>query len=927
MKRKLTTLFLALALTLALVPSAFAASDEAKQAADALHDLGLFQGVGTNADGTPNYDLDRTPSREEAVTMLVRLLGKEDEAKAGAWTNSFTDVSAWAKPYVGYAYANGLTNGVNTEGTLFGGGTANTVTATQYITFALRSLGYESGKDFKWDAAWELSDKLGITDGRYNAATNKTFTRGDIAIISLATYQYGANTGDAELDRAVALGLTNSTGGNNITFKQYFQILDNLVGRLAPDKLAGYKAQYVAAHGSDEAMTRFDGMAALLTAAETLGGGYLEIQDWDHWDGLNNKMGEGVWDQINWREDLLGADTEIAFDGFAWNRSATAYFFSFGKQSLLTGADLFDYDAATNSMRVADALTYADAVRAALRLYESDESPRRAAVTDSRATTPVISSAMLAKAAGAAGKSMDDLPRLTGFVLNEDYQNEGSVTYRPRQIKTIADWGFTSVRYQTTYEMLFSPDCSTVNLTELEKLDALVEQAIRSGVHLNLSLITLPGRTTRFDTATWSSVGEFVLFVNPAKLEKAKLVWRTLAERYKDIPGTYLSFLPFWEPTNHALSSGLSAPDYDRYDVRDTLDALAGAIRAVDPDRFLLYEACAEFDMEEAVPSYEMMTKKYDNTRIQFNFCQQPFVYETMTAEEGLHIDFGGHSMFKHGYPVTIYSARYHIEADDPITLDGCLPAGTRIDIYLSESGRGTFTAADQSGAVYSEALSDKTYTTSSPLSRYYPYATSDKKLSFTLEQDAEALTLSCTDYLDWCGMDVVLPDSYAVERWYCYSPYDAWLDGAKGEYEAYEAWDFSLRKTSTVMISPYSYTEGSHITIHEDVTYSSEAVYDAANRETIEAWCAAYHSFAPQAVVRFERAFFNANTSEDTLRYYEDMLAAFDECGYDWYSNDFGLITGDYGPKDRYAGAELVPYGEYEEVDIALLQLLQKHR
>ena len=39
-----------------------------------------------------------------------------------------------------------------------------TVTASQYLTFVLRALDYDSSTDFQWDKAWELSDKLGITD-------------------------------------------------------------------------------------------------------------------------------------------------------------------------------------------------------------------------------------------------------------------------------------------------------------------------------------------------------------------------------------------------------------------------------------------------------------------------------------------------------------------------------------------------------------------------------------------------------------------------------------------------------------------------------------------------------------------------------------------------------------------------------------------
>ena len=109
MKKRILSCIMALVLTISFVPVVFAASSEANTAAQALYEMGLFQGVGKNENGTPNFDLDRTPTRNEAVTMLVRLLGKEQEAKNGTWETPFTDVADWAKPYVGYAYTNGLT--------------------------------------------------------------------------------------------------------------------------------------------------------------------------------------------------------------------------------------------------------------------------------------------------------------------------------------------------------------------------------------------------------------------------------------------------------------------------------------------------------------------------------------------------------------------------------------------------------------------------------------------------------------------------------------------------------------------------------------------------------------------------------------------------------------------------------------------------
>ena len=184
MKKKIICIVLAVIMTCSMAPNIFAATDEATQAANELNVLGLFGGTGTDAAGNPIYDLDRAPTRQEAITMLVGLLGKTEEAKAGNWKMPFTDVDNWAKPFVGYAYANGLASG--TSATTFGA--KDTVTASQYLSFVLRVQGYESGKDFKWDKAWELADQIGLTDGRYNKNTKK-FLRGDVAIISLQAYK------------------------------------------------------------------------------------------------------------------------------------------------------------------------------------------------------------------------------------------------------------------------------------------------------------------------------------------------------------------------------------------------------------------------------------------------------------------------------------------------------------------------------------------------------------------------------------------------------------------------------------------------------------------------------------------------------------------------------------------------------------------
>jgi hypothetical protein len=190
MKKKLLLLMAILTLALCLAPAAMAADEKTIDTADALYTLGLFEGTGTDADGAPVYALDRSPTRNEAIVMLIRLLGKEQEALSGDWDMPFTDVTNWVKPYVGYAYANGLTDG--TTPTTFSGN--KTVTATQYLTFVLRALGYKDGTDFSWDKAWKLSDEIGLTNGEYSSGSTG-FLRGDVVLISAQALQVNQKDG------------------------------------------------------------------------------------------------------------------------------------------------------------------------------------------------------------------------------------------------------------------------------------------------------------------------------------------------------------------------------------------------------------------------------------------------------------------------------------------------------------------------------------------------------------------------------------------------------------------------------------------------------------------------------------------------------------------------------------------------------------
>lgn len=173
MKRKMRMVLASVLAVASLAMSAGAASYD--NCADRLSDLGLFQGTG---DG---YELDRAPTRAEAATMLVRLLGAEAEAQELEYTAPFTDLSDWQKPYVQYLYDNGLTNGA-TATTFEPEGACS---AQMYTTFLLRALGYSdaAGGDFAYSGAVDFGESIGLVDIANCNETN--FLRDHVAAMSL----------------------------------------------------------------------------------------------------------------------------------------------------------------------------------------------------------------------------------------------------------------------------------------------------------------------------------------------------------------------------------------------------------------------------------------------------------------------------------------------------------------------------------------------------------------------------------------------------------------------------------------------------------------------------------------------------------------------------------------------------------------------
>ena len=176
MKKTIATLVAIVVLSFALVLTASAAGYRGP--AVQLNQLGLFMGTDTG------FSLERAPTRAEAVTMLVRLLGLESTAESGNYSHPFTDLVAWQVPYVSLAYDMGLTTG--TSETTFNPGGA--CTAQMYVTFVARALGYTDNdvSSTLWAEAIAFGTRIGILDDVLNVSP---FLRGHMVAVSyLALY-------------------------------------------------------------------------------------------------------------------------------------------------------------------------------------------------------------------------------------------------------------------------------------------------------------------------------------------------------------------------------------------------------------------------------------------------------------------------------------------------------------------------------------------------------------------------------------------------------------------------------------------------------------------------------------------------------------------------------------------------------------------
>lgn len=132
--------------------------------------------------------------------------------------------------------------------------------------------------------------------------------------------------------------------------------------------------------------------------------------------------------------------------------------------------------------------------------------------------------------------------------------------------------------------------------------------------------------------------------------------------------------------------------------------------------------------------------------------------------------------------------------------------------------------------------------------------------------------------------MPVTLPEQYAIKRWFAPSIYESFLEEGEKNYDLFPY----EKENSTILICP-TILDATEITIHSDISYSTERIAVQSNSEIVDAWFKEAAELYPGAVVRCESADFSGEYYSQ-VRYFDDVLASLQKYGLGFFSNDFSF-------------------------------------
>lgn len=186
--KKTLSLLLAFLMIFSLISFPVSADETQQNTGEYLQKLGIISG-----DEKGNLNTESNLTREEAISILVRMLGKSQEAKSGAADSGFSDVAPnhWAAKDIAYAKKAGLTSGMG-DGTF---GLKRKVTSKEIASFMLRALGHTA--DWAKEDIMAKAGSLKLLEN-LNLQENSYVIRGEVFVMMKNTLYTNLN-GSEEL--------------------------------------------------------------------------------------------------------------------------------------------------------------------------------------------------------------------------------------------------------------------------------------------------------------------------------------------------------------------------------------------------------------------------------------------------------------------------------------------------------------------------------------------------------------------------------------------------------------------------------------------------------------------------------------------------------------------------------------------------------
>ena len=280
-------------------------SENNVEAIEVLQKVGVMTG-----DENGKFNPDANVTRNEMAVIMSNMLDYKVSNYAG--TAPFTDVPAWAEPYVAACWTHGIISGYDAK--TFGG--SDSVTAAQAALMMMKALGYfQYQSDFGED--WQMAtireaNKIDLYKD-VNATAVAPMTRNDVAQLALNTlksYQV-----EADNDTINVNGNGVSVSGGSV---KYYQLVSNDKMYKAIDDRTGLSMSNVSGYTKELGEDLYDGDLECKDETDDFG---RPATTWSYKSstiGTYSDSANQTWTGKVSEKDLYTAAGSAAYDNYKW---------------------------------------------------------------------------------------------------------------------------------------------------------------------------------------------------------------------------------------------------------------------------------------------------------------------------------------------------------------------------------------------------------------------------------------------------------------------------------------------------------------------------------------------------------------------------------------------------------------------------------